>query len=379
LKTPEIWFWQTIISPHMTELASALASKGNSVTYVTEVIMTPDRIQQGWSIPNAPFVEIKIASTVEAVKYLANTAPVNSVHICQGIRGNRLIKIAQRILRKRRVLQWVVMESVEDTGWVGALKRVRYRLLFLISRNWLQGILAIGERTVDWVVERGMSPIKVFPFAYFLSDQYYEDTVMRKPPTAVFRIIFVGQFIERKRLDLLVEALSKLDELQFELVVVGSGPMETEWKLLAESLLPGKIQWIGKLPHRQVQYELSRSDCLVLPSRYDGWGAVVSEALITGTPAICSTECGSAVAVKSSCVGGVFKSGDATALGELLRRSISQGKITPNIRYQIASWAKCLGAKCGAEYLNKIFQFRNNEGRRPVPPWVEKNQTISFK
>ena len=55
---------------------------------------------------------------------------------------------------------------------------------------------------------------------------------------------------------------------------------------------------------------ICESDCLVLPSRYDGWGAVISEALMVGTPVICSDNCGAANVVTASNVGSVFSTND---------------------------------------------------------------------
>ena len=41
-----------------------------------------------------------------------------------------------------------------------------------------------------------------------------------------------------------------------------------------------------------------QADNLVLPSSHDGWGAVTTEALMVGTPVICSDTCGSSLIVK---------------------------------------------------------------------------------
>ena len=60
----------------------------------------------------------------------------------------------------------------------------------------------------------------------------------------------------------------------------------------------------------EVYQFINVADCLVLPSKHDGWGTVVSEALISGVPAICSDTCGVAEVVKLSNYGGVFKSGN---------------------------------------------------------------------
>ena len=76
--------------------------------------------------------------------------------------------------------------------------------------------------------------------------------------------------------------------------------MRPAWESLAASLLPNRVQWFGKFPMSEVAKKMADADCLVLPSLHDGWGAVVSEALIAGTPVICSDACGSAGVVEAS-------------------------------------------------------------------------------
>ena len=119
----------------------------------------------------------------------------------------------------------------------------------------------------------------------------------------------------------------------------------------------------------EIPTEMARADCVVLPSRGDGWGAVVSEALMTGTPAICSDRCGAAGAVRASGHGGVFPSGDAAALAAALAETIRRGRQRPSQRAALAAWARCLGADSGAGYLEAILRFMATGGERPMAPW----------
>ena len=112
---------------------------------------------------------------------------------------------------------------------------------------------------------------------------------------------------------------------------------------------------------------ISETDCLVLPSIHDGWGAVTSEALMVGTPVICSNSCGSSVAVKASKVGGVFVSENLKSLAKILRKQYKIGKISITQRKIISKWAKCLNANSGAKYLDSIL---NNTGKNLIEePW----------
>jgi len=364
-----VWFWQRIVSPHMAGLAAAMAADGREVTYVAEEELSADRASMGWHSPDLGHARLLLARTAEAARSLARGAPANSVHICQGFRGNGLVGVAQLTLAERGLRQWVVMETVDDAGWQGPLKRLEYRRLVEQWQPRIDGVLAIGHATSDWLIARNMPRDEVFPFAYFLSDQNPAPT--RHDPSAPFRFLFVGRLVQLKRVDLLLRALGELVDVSFEVVIVGAGPVGDALLELASEKLPGRVHWHGQQPISVIPTLMADADCLVLPSRYDGWGAVVSEALLAGTPAICSAAVGAAGVVRASASGGVFPTGDQEALAVLLRQILSAGRQTPEGRAGLADWGRRLGAKAGASYLDAILSYSAGGGTRPVPPWLE--------
>lgn len=365
----EIWFWQRIVTPHMAGLACALARQGHLVTYVAEREMSEDRARQGWQAPDLPDVTLRFAGSAAAFGNLVAQAPASSIHICQGIRGNGSVSLAQRALKRRGLKQWVVMETVRDDGLSGHAKRMLYRLLFFRWRRHLQGVLATGWRTPDWVRARGMPAEKVFPFAYFLSDVPVLALPMVKSD-GPFRVLFVGRFIECKRLDLLISvlgSLAKTKAIEFKLQAVGSGPLEQTLRAHGERVIGDRLQWLGRQPMNEVRALMASVDCLVLPSQYDGWGAVVSEALMAGTPVIASDACGSAGVVQASGRGGVFPANEADALKILIQNEMDSGPVLPDQRKRLAAWARCLGAEAGAAYLSQVIHHIS--GDQPLPPW----------
>lgn len=364
-----IYIWQRIISPHMAGLASALASEEADVIYVAEQKMSETRARQGWRAPPLGKARLLLAPTASDVAEIVNDAPSASIHICQGIRGNGLIGTAQILLAKKGIKPWVVMETVDDAGFPGFLKRLAYYRLFNRRRASLEGVLATGWQTADWIAERGFPLDQTYPFAYFLPESSKKNSESVRDSSRHFRFLFVGQLIPLKRVDLLIRALSQVDQPNFEFVIVGEGPEESRLKTLAETLLPGQTQWLGRLLMEQARAEMAEADCLVLPSRHDGWGAVVSEALIAGTPAVCSDACGSAGAVKASGFGGVFPVDDINALKQQLECMILRGPLTTQERSCLAQWSRCLGADAGAKYLIEILQHRAGDSAKPVPPW----------
>lgn len=371
----EVWFWQRIVTPHMAGLAVAMARQGHAVTYVAEQPMSEHRARQGWQAPQMPGVTLRIAGSAQAVRQVVEEAHHASVHIGQGLRGNGLVGLAQRELRRRRLRQWVVMETVVDSGLAGLVKRAIYRALFLRWRSHLQGVLATGWCTSGWVQARGMPAQKVFPFAYFLPDVVPDVATvhpLRDSVDAPFRVLFVGQFIALKCLDLLIDVVAacvQAGQQEICLQVVGSGPLEQTLRAHAQQRLGERLQWIGRLPMDEVRARMARADVLVLPSRYDGWGAVVSEALMAGTPAIVSDACGSAGVVQASGSGCMFAAGDARALRQCLERAQAAGSILPPQRQALAAWATSLGAQAGAVYLTAILEHAAGLCGRPLPPW----------
>jgi glycosyltransferase involved in cell wall biosynthesis len=365
----EVWFWQLIISPHMANLAKSLGQLGYRVTFVAQREMSLERAAQGWIVPDVGLAKIVLAPDNEAAVALAKTSSKDSIHICQGVRANGVIGPVQKILKVLERKQFVIMETVNDSGWKGIIKRALYRYILQQMSPYILGILANGINTRDWLVKRGVSTNKIFPFSYFLPEILNQTDSGKRFDSDRYRILFVGNFVENKRLDLLILAISRLASEKVELAVVGSGPLEGQLKKMAVRILPGRVDWIGSLLTNEVRVQMQQADCLVLPSRHDGWGAVVSESLMSGTPVICSNTCGAAVVVNSSGYGGVFESGNIIKLVKLLSIMVAKGKLTIHQSNDLAKWARCLSGPAGAKYLHEILKFTNGTEPIPLPPW----------
>jgi glycosyltransferase involved in cell wall biosynthesis len=367
-----IWIWQRIRSPHMTWLAAALVKCGFSVTFISNQVLSQDRAEQGWEVPQLEGVDVLLAEDVGKVRSLVAMAPNYSIHICEGLRANGLIGAAQLGLKARGLKFWVIMEGPEENRFSKLIKRVAYSLLFLCWRNDLAGILAIGQGTGAWINARRALTCPIVPFAYFLGESSLKERQgcgSDLSSKTRYRIIFVGQLVKRKRVDLLIRALALIDRVDFELCVVGDGPELKRLQELGDELLASDVLWLGSQPMSDIPNLIRRADCLVLPSRHDGWGAVISEALMVGTPVICSDACGAAVVVDASGVGGVFVSDDSCAFSTILEKQISGGIWPIEQRCHLAEWAQCLGAQEGANYLSEILNSSEDKFKQPAPPW----------
>jgi glycosyltransferase involved in cell wall biosynthesis len=96
----------------------------------------------------------------------------------------------------------------------------------------------------------------------------------------------------RKGLDVLLEALSLADAPRLPLVVVGQpGWGGVDVAQSAERLgLGGRVRLLGRIPDEELAAVLAGATALVMPSRAEGFGLPVLEAMAAGTPAVTSDD-----------------------------------------------------------------------------------------
>jgi glycosyltransferase involved in cell wall biosynthesis len=364
----KIYFWQEFVSPHIAYLINQIASKGVKVNLVVEKIITLDRKKLGWEKLKLPYLKLIIFKSFNDNSF-KNFFSKDIIHICQGLLFNGFIKKIQSHLRGKNLKQWILMERVNDRGFKGPFKRIVYSFLFFLWKKKITGILAIGSGSSEWYINRGFDKQKIFPFAYFLNESI-SLTKSNSINHPLFKFIFVGQLIKRKNVDLLIESLSLLKtKKKFELEIIGNGPLKKDLINKANKILPNKVKWIDNISINKVPKKIADADCLILPSFFDGWGAVVSESLMVGTPVICSEQCGSSEVVKASKFGYIFKNNNIDDLVLKLKKTINKGKVSRKKREVIKNWAKCLSSKSGANYFIKILSYSSNGRKRPLPPW----------
>ena len=127
------------------------------------------------------------------------------------------------------------------------------------------------------------------------------------------RLLWVGRMLKLKRVDTLIEAVKGLPNIVLDLY--GHGPEEESLKRLAEGC--EAIQFHDFVPVEQVRELMRSHDVYVLPSDgYEGWGAVVSEALEEGMAVVGTVEAGASATILSP--ERLYRAGDVAALRRIL-------------------------------------------------------------
>ena len=103
-------------------------------------------------------------------------------------------------------------------------------------------------------------------------------------------ILHLGTIEPRKNLPLLFEALSSSNSVQCSLFIVGKAGWLTEpiFARLKELGVEDRVRFTGYIPDDDLPGLISAASALVMPSKYEGFGLPVLEAMACGTPVIAS-------------------------------------------------------------------------------------------
>ena len=161
--------------------------------------------------------------------------------------------------------------------------------------------------------------------------------------------LFCGQMIARKGVDLLLAAFAQLGDAA-KLLLVGREAGLPE--LLAA--LPPKVrercEYAGFHPPEELPRLFAKADVFVLPSRYDGWGVVVNQAIGAGLPVICSDMVGAGHDLVDDEANGLkFRAGDAASLAEKMKRFLAEPALIEKWGAASRAKARAFTPQVGAE------------------------------
>ncbi|MCD6287732.1 MAG: glycosyltransferase family 4 protein, partial [Candidatus Hydrogenedentes bacterium] len=217
-----------------------------------------------------------------------------------------ILVLVARLLRKKIVMQMVLMGSDDPETFARSYKLGRYRLRLLAR---MDAFTAISQPLCDKYIESGMPERKLsliptgMDTSVFHSVSVEEKNRLRNElgiainaPTAVF----VGTIMYRKGVDILVDAWMDVQKQcpEAQLILVGlnefdSGHVNAESlndyvKSIRDQVRDNdlKVVFVGLTD--KVDLYLKASDVFAFPSRKEGLGNVIFEAMGCGLPCVVS-------------------------------------------------------------------------------------------
>lgn len=191
-------------------------------------------------------------------------------------------------------------------------------------------VISVPSRHVEQsFVERGIAPAKLFRNSYGVDIHTFAPTP--KPQSTRPTLLFVGTWSLRKGADLLWQACSASED--WELLHVGP---------VGDLPLPEspRFKHVAPVSQEQLPRYYAAADVFVLPSREDGFGVVLAQALACGLPVVCSDMTGGADL--RELLGDVdyitqFRSGDQAELQVAIGRAVGQSSRQSGMRDLLGS------------------------------------------
>ena len=127
---------------------------------------------------------------------------------------------------------------------------------------------------------------------YHFSSIFRNDIIRSKEKNNnKIKLLFVGQFIHRKGVDILLKSVAKIKDLDFHLNIVGGLPTEEYLSIVKENNIEDKITFCGFKPFDEIKQMMNDADIFVLPTREDIWGLVINEAMAFGDAIVTTNRC----------------------------------------------------------------------------------------
>ena len=247
--------------------------------------------------------------------------------VCIGVPYSQLEFVFLAWLLRLMGKQLVLMcdskfDDVPRKGWFEALKR--------FGLSCFDAVMVAGSRGAAYFRHLGFRrrPI-VYGYDTLGTERIRAELALAMPePEHLFAerpFIFIGRFIAKKNLSLLIEAFARYREAEpgsrRRLVLVGSGPLEQQLRdQAAASGMADEIEFAGFLSGPELVGRLSGALGLILVSHSEQWGLVINEAIAVGRPVIVSEAPGARdILVRDGINGHVVATSSVEALVRAMR------------------------------------------------------------
>lgn len=174
---------------------------------------------------------------------------------------------------------------------IGFLRRVLRHFLVKRVKNWI----SYGVSSTEYLTSIGVNPSRILTIQNCAAPSPIPDQQPRVPSSSEKpHFLCVGRLIGLKGVDALLRGLTTLqaEGLRCKLTLLGSGPEQSNLQRLASELGLDDVHFAGECCPNDVSRIYTMADCVVFPTMKDVWGLVVNEAILAGTPVLCSIYAG---------------------------------------------------------------------------------------
>jgi glycosyltransferase involved in cell wall biosynthesis len=271
------------------------------------------------------------ALTVPAVRLLAprDVDPLLLAKLVRGLRADVVhthlvhADVYGGLAATLRGTTLVSTKHNDDPFRTGAFRFVERGLARLADR-----VVTISDSLRRFTVERvGVPASKVETIHYGLDAPpvSWGENPPDSVPAAARIVLSVSRLTQQKGIDIAVRALAELPE-DTVLVVLGEGPERAALEALAQDVgVAGRVFLPGRVP--DVAAWLRRASVYVQPSRWEGFGLAVLEAMVCGLPVVATRVSSLPELVADGDTGFLVPADDSAALAGATVRALAESTL----------------------------------------------------
>lgn len=272
-----------------------------------------------WPHPSAA----DLAAAARKVAQLPDHGVVVADGLAYGVMAGVVAPHAQR-------LRWVALVHHPlylETG-LSPDQRLQLHQQETQALGYAQRVLVTSASTATDVAAMGVAPqhiVVVEPGTDPAVPLAFKDPTHHQP----LRLLCVATLTPRKGHSVLLQALSGLMHLDWELHNVGSAERdpETAAQLHAQAApMADRVHWHGEVDAPSLQAHYAAADVFVLASLHEGFGMVITEALAHGLPVV-SSNAGALANTLPTGAGILVPAGDVNALRAALAQAIGESAL----------------------------------------------------
>lgn len=185
----------------------------------------------------------------------------------------------------------------------------------------LKGIIAISETVKNDVLAHGSFSVEVIPNGIVVDDIATKEPLSKKDG---LNIVQVGRLKnDIKGQDLLINAIAKLrnqcvDNITLDIIGDGESKKDIEEQIIALGL-SSRVRLLGSLSRSELYSCFKKYDLLCQPSRKEGFGLTVAEAMIAKLPVLVSDSGGPIEIIEHGKLGFSFVTGSVDSCAEAIK------------------------------------------------------------
>jgi glycosyltransferase involved in cell wall biosynthesis len=183
------------------------------------------------------------------------------------------------------------------------------------------------------------------------------------------RVAFIGRLSPEKGLDMLLHAWGKINRDDFELIIIGAGKQEAQYRAFCrERGFSDRVRFLGFVSESEKWSQLSKCKLLVMPTQwYETFGLVFAEAFSVAVPSLASN---------LGCVPWVVKNGVEGVLVEPTDLNQWTGSLQRLLSNE--SILKSMSERCYARYLTEYSADRHVGRLEDIYECALKNRTATI-